>query len=174
MKENSIQEKFTPEQAGDVGAEFQCLTFRMADETYGVDVLQVQEIRGWEPVTRVPNSADYVKGVLNLRGAIVPVYDLRTRFRLPHQDPSSDTVVIILNINDGAGIRSIGIVVDSVANVHDIHSSELRATPEFGMNVPTRFIQGLADLEDGMVMVLETSQLLESRVVDSGVMENAT
>ncbi|CAK0775207.1 purine-binding chemotaxis protein CheW [Gammaproteobacteria bacterium] len=138
----------------------QYLTFLLAEEEYGVDILRVQEIRGWEAVTRLPNSPSYVKGVLNLRGAIVPIFDLRHRFDLPCQPYSKDTVVIVLRAQGHKGIRSIGVVVDGVSDVLNANPEDIRATPDFGARISTEFIAGLASLGGAMVMLLDVDKLL--------------
>lgn len=138
----------------------QYLTFSLSGEEYGVDILRVQEIRGWEPVTRIPNSPDYLKGVLNLRGAIVPVFDLRQRFGMPLQEYHKDTVVIVLRVAREAGIRNMGVVVDAVSDVLDTHASEIRNAPEFGVGVATEYISGLASSNDKMIMLLDVDRML--------------
>jgi purine-binding chemotaxis protein CheW len=139
----------------------QYLTFVLADEDYGVDILRVREIRGWDSVTRIPNAEPYVKGVLNLRGAIVPIYDLRQRFGLDVAEYSKETVVIVLLVRDKKGKeRSVGVVVDGVSNVLNAAKSDVRATPEFGGNVSTEFIQGLVSAEKKMVMLLDVDKLM--------------
>ncbi|MEI6413101.1 MAG: chemotaxis protein CheA, partial [Pseudomonadota bacterium] len=141
----------------------QYLTFSLAEEAYGVDILRVQEIRGWEAVTRLPNTPAYVKGVLNLRGAIVPVFDLRQRFDLPWQPYGKDTVVIVLRAVGHKGMRSIGVVVDGVSDVLNANPGDLRAAPDFGTKISTEFIAGLASQGDSMVMLLDVDKLLGAR-----------
>jgi purine-binding chemotaxis protein CheW len=138
----------------------QYLTFTLADEDYGVDILRVQEIRGWEPVTRIPNAPDYVKGVLNLRGAIVPVFDLRQRFGMEVQEYAKDTVVVVLRVRGPNGMRNMGVVVDGVSDVLNTRASEIRNTPDFGAAVATEYISGLATAGDKMIMLLDVDRLL--------------
>jgi len=138
----------------------QYLTFELADEDYGVDILRVQEIRGWDVVTRVPNAPPYVKGVLNLRGAIVPIFDLRERFDLPYQEYTKDTVVIVLRINSQSGMRIMGVIVDAVSDVLNADSNGLVNAPDFGNRVATEFIAGLVSAGDKMVMLLDVDKLL--------------
>ena len=136
----------------------QYLTFLLADEQYAVNILQVQEIRGWEQVTRIPNSPDYVKGVINLRGTIVPVVDLRLRF----QPYGKETVVIVVRTTFKNGTeRSLGMVVDAVSDVLVARDDRVIGTPDFGANVPTENILGLVSQNDEMVMVLDVMLLLE-------------
>lgn len=140
----------------------QYLTCMLADEQYGINILQVQEIRGWEQVTRIPNSPDYVKGVINLRGTIVPVLDLRLRFGLPVEPYSKETVVIVVHAEDRHGDeRSMGLVVDAVSDVIVARDDEIVSTPEFGANVPTENIVGLVSDNEQMVMLLDVISLIE-------------
>ncbi len=138
----------------------QYLTFELAGEDYGVDILRVQEIRGWDVVTRVPNTPLYVKGVLNLRGAIVPIFDLRERFELLRQEYTKDTVVIVLRVNGETGMRIMGVTVDAVSDVLDANSNGLVNAPDFGNRVATEFIAGLVSAGDKMVMLLDVDKLL--------------
>ncbi|MEN8166948.1 MAG: chemotaxis protein CheW [Pseudomonadota bacterium] len=129
------------------GSEY--LTFRLGDEDYGVDILRVREIRGWESVTRIPNSPEYVKGVLNLRGSIVPIFDMRQRLGMQLRDYSKDTVVIVLRVKGASSEKNIGVVVDEVSDVLNAQQSSIRNAPQFGGGVPTEFISGLADVVQG-------------------------
>lgn len=140
----------------------QYMTFALAEEVYGVDILRVQEIRGWETVTRVPNAPPYVKGVINLRGSIVPIFDLRERFNLPVQEYTKDTVVIVLRIQCQATntTRIMGVVVDAVSDVLSAKTAEIGITPDFGGRVTTEFISGLASAGDKMIMLLDVDKLL--------------
>lgn len=138
----------------------QFLTFRLGDEEYGVDILRVREIRGWSPVTRMPQSPEFVLGVLNLRGSIVPVIDLRRRFALDHADYTATTVTIVLSVQSSRGQRDMGIVVDAVSDVLQLQTAEIKAAPDFGTAVSTEFISGLASLESKMVMLLDVDRLL--------------
>jgi purine-binding chemotaxis protein CheW len=153
----------TATEASPAGDSRQYLTFSLAAEEYGVDILRVQEIRGWEPVTRIPNSPDYVKGVLNLRGAIVPIFDLRQRFDMAPQAYSKDTVVVVLRVTGkGDEMRHIGVVVDAVSDVLNARASEIRGTPEFGAGVATDYISGLVSSDNKMIMLLDVDRLLST------------
>jgi purine-binding chemotaxis protein CheW len=110
----------------------QYLTFHLAGEEYGLDILKVQEIRGWTQVTRIPHTPPHVQGVLNLRGTIVPIIDLRKRFDLEKVDYTRITVVIVLSVTDLAGRRVIGIVVDGVSGVLDVTLETIKPAPNFG------------------------------------------
>ena len=137
-------------------APLQQLTFALADEEYGVDILAVREIRGWSHVTRIPQAPDYVLGVLNLRGAIVPVMDLRLRFGLVRESYNDTTVMIIVAI----GARLFGIVVDAVSDVIDIDVAAIKPVPDMGAVVDTRYLKGLATHEERMVMLLDVEKLM--------------
>lgn len=160
-------------EAGDEKPGDEYLTFILGEEDYGVDILRVQELRGWEVVTRIPNSPDYVKGVLNLRGAIVPVFDLRQRLGMEEMPYSKETVVIVLRVNNQTGQRSMGIVVDAVSDVLNAHTETIRNTPEFSHEITTEFISGLAEADGKMIMLLDVDKLLnddsESKYDDAEV-----
>jgi purine-binding chemotaxis protein CheW len=136
------------------------LTFRLGDEAYGVDLLRVQEIRGWSPVTRIPQSRPHVLGVLNLRGSIVPIIDLRVRFCLEKAAFTPLTVIIVLSIKSEAGTRECGLVVDSVSDVVDISADAMRPAPNLSGSVDAEFIHGLANVEDRMMILLNVDELV--------------
>ncbi len=138
----------------------QYLTFILGDEEYGVDILKVHEIKGWTPTTPIPNSPCFMKGVINLRGTIVPIIDLRERFSLPKMDYGATTVVIVLNIAAEVGEHIIGIVVDAVSDTHTIGLQSLRSAPDIGGVVNIEYITGLATIEDKMVIILDIDRLL--------------
>ncbi|WP_426703243.1 chemotaxis protein CheW [Rhodanobacter sp. Col0626] len=141
----------------------QQLTFSLADEEYGVDILAVREIRSWSRVTRIPQTPDYVLGVLNLRGAIVPVMDLRLRFGLTRESYGDDTVTIIVAI----GERLFGIVVDAVSDVIDIDPAAVKPVPDMGAVVDTRYLKGLATHVERMVMLLDVEMLMRPEDVET-------
>lgn len=140
--------------------EQQYLTFIMADEEYGVDILAVQEIRGWEASTLIPNAPPYIKGVINLRGTIVPIMDLRSRFGLENIEYSPVTVVIILKVESDHGERVMGIVVDAVSDVYTISEEETRKTPELTEDNNSVFIKGLVNVNEKMIILLDVESLL--------------
>lgn len=141
-----------PDIAG--GREF--LTFRLGAEEYGIDILKVQEIRGYDTVTQIANSPDFIKGVTNLRGIIVPIIDLRLKFNLGRADYDQFTVVIILNLSD----RVVGIVVDSVSDVLSLTSDHIRPAPEFGSAVDTRYVTGIGALDSRMLILVDIERLM--------------
>ncbi|MFA6230100.1 MAG: chemotaxis protein CheW [Rhodanobacter sp.] len=141
----------------------QQLTFSLAGEEYGVDILTVREIRSWSRVTRIPQTPDYVLGVLNLRGAIVPIMDLRLRFGLKRESYGDETVMIIVAI----GERLFGIVVDAVSDVIDIDPAATRPVPDMGAVVDTRYLKGLVTHEERMVMLLDVEKLMRPEDVQT-------
>ncbi|MEB0138742.1 MULTISPECIES: chemotaxis protein CheW [unclassified Undibacterium] len=138
------------------GHEF--LAFTLGNEEYGIDILKVQEIRGYEAVTRIANAPDFLKGVINLRGIIVPVVDMRIKFNLGSPTYDQFTVVIILNI----GGRIVGMVVDSVSDVTTLLPGQVRAAPEMGTTFSTDFLIGLGTLEDRMLILVDIDKLMSS------------
>jgi purine-binding chemotaxis protein CheW len=144
----------------------QVLTFTLGMETYGVDILRVQEIRGWAQVTRIPQSPPHVLGVLNLRGSIVPIVDLRMRFRLERAEYTAVTVIIVLSVETASGRRDLGVVVDGVSDVIDIKSADLKPAPDLGSQVSTEFIQGLMTVGEHMVMLLDIDRLVGGDIGD--------
>jgi purine-binding chemotaxis protein CheW len=149
---------------GAASASKQVLTFTLGDETYGVDILRVQEIRGWAPVTRIPQSQAHVLGVLNLRGAIVPIVDLRMRFSLPRAEYTPLTVIIVLSVESPQGRRDFGVVVDGVSDVVDVALDEVKPAPELGAQTNTEFIAGLAAVSGRMLMLLDIDRLIGGEV----------
>jgi purine-binding chemotaxis protein CheW len=140
----------------------QFLTFTLGTEQYGVDILRVREIRGFSPVTRIPRSPAFVLGVLNLRGAIVPVLDMRLRFALERAEYTPTTVTIVLSVAAGDGERQVGVVVDAVSDVLEVPAADIQPPPDFGAGVDAEFISGLASLESNMVMLLDVDRLLDA------------
>ena len=134
------------------------LTFTLGDEEYGVDILKVQEIRGYDSVTRLPDAPPWIKGVINLRGTIVPVVDLRIRFRLGEPVYDAFTVMIILNVSG----RVVGMVVDSVSDVTQLNPDTIRPSPELGAGMDSRYIAGMGTVEQRMLILLDIERLMLS------------
>lgn len=152
---------------GNLGAtSHELLTFTLGKEEYGIEILKVQEIRGYDAVTTIPNSPDFIKGVINLRGVIVPIVDLRIKFNLGAAEYNQFTVVIILSVAD----RVVGIVVDSVSDVLALSADQLRAPPELGTTMDTSYIIGLGALQDRMLILLDIEKLITSG--DLGLMDH--
>lgn len=156
----SIEEKLDNSKISEEENLEQYLTFLMAEEEYGVDILSVQEIRGWESVTPVPNSPKHVKGVINLRGTIVPIIDLRAKFNLDAIDYGPLTVVIVLKVALGTVERVMGIVVDAVSDVYGLSLEDMQTAPDLGDHINTNYIQGLAGVDEKMIVVLDIDALL--------------
>lgn len=145
------------------------LTFRLGAESYAIDILKVQEIRGWESPTAIANSPPFIKGVINLRGVIVPILDLRVKFRLAKAEYDDFTVVIILNVAS----RVVGVVVDSVSDVLALPAEAIRPTPEFSpATFDTHYITGLATVEEELLILLDIEKLMTS--ADMALVDAAT
>ncbi len=138
----------------------QYLSFTLGEEDYGIDILKVQEIRGWEEVRPLPDTPDYVKGVLDLRGSIVPIIDMRLRFNLDNAEYTATTVTIILNMEVHDKSRVIGIVVDGVSDVLDIHEQDIKQAPSLGKKIDTRYLLGMVSREKRVVLLLDADNLL--------------
>ena len=147
----------------------QFLSFSLGKEIYAVDILSVQEIRTWENPTYLPRSPDYMKGVLNLRGTIVPVIDLRSKFKICKPIYNETTVVIILRIEEQTRIRIMGIVVDAMSDVLFISKDKVRNSPEFGGQVDAQYIDGLTTVNDVVVSMLNTEAILNIDDIDHTV-----
>jgi purine-binding chemotaxis protein CheW len=143
------------------------LTFRLGDEYYALDILTVKEIRGYETVTRIANAPPFIKGVINLRGDIVPIVDLRIKFNLGEVTYDEFTIVIVLHIHN----RIVGIVVDSVSDVVNLSTDQLRPPPDFGVAFDSRYLLGLAMINEQMIILVDISRLVSSDelgLTDSG------
>ena len=143
------------------------LTFRLGQEEYGLNILNVQEIRGYDSVTKIANSPAFLKGVINMRGVIVPIIDMRIRFNLGEATYNEFTVVIILNI----GARVIGMVVDGVSDVTSLQNDQVRPSPDFGAVLDTAYINGLATVDERMIIVIDIEKLMTSE--DMGLVDQA-
>ncbi len=144
------------------------LAFTLGDEEYGIDILKVQEIRGYESPTRIANSTNYIKGVINLRGTIVPIVDMRIKFNLGEPTYDKLTVVIILNLDR----RVIGIVVDSVSDVMTLTPEQIRPAPSMGTVLDTDYLLGLGTIEDRMLILVDIEKLMLS--ADMGLIDTVT
>ncbi len=138
------------------------LTFVLATEEYAVDILRVQEIKGWSKVTPIPNTPDYICGVINLRGTIVPIIDLRLRFGLPCLEYGPMTVIVVLRVISNQRERIMGIVVDAVSDVYDVIETEIKPPPDFGSVISIEFVKGLVTVDEKMVIILDIDRLLNS------------
>lgn len=144
----------------------QYLTFILGSEEYGVDILKVQEIRGWEPATNIPNTPEHVLGVINLRGHVVPIFDLRLRFSLPSADFDHATVVVIVKVAHGGNERTVGMVVDAISDVYVVKDSDVHEAPDFGGAMATEFVMGLTTVDEKMVVLLDVDLLINAGVLE--------
>lgn len=141
----------------------QFLSFTLGNDDYGIDILRVQEIRGWEEVRKIPNTPDYIKGVMNLRNTVVPIVDLRIRFGLENIEYLPTTVIIVLSVDLAGEQHVMGVVVDAVSDVIDVNDDEIKKSPNFGATVDTKYINGMVMLGKRMVILLNTEKLLNPR-----------
>ncbi|MCF8082679.1 MAG: chemotaxis protein CheW [Deltaproteobacteria bacterium] len=141
------------------------LTFTLAEEEYGIGILKIKEIIGMMPITTVPQTPEFVKGVINLRGKVIPVVDLRLRFGMGEIDYTDRTCIIVVEIQGQAGIVLMGIVVDSVSEVLNIKADEIEETPTFGTKLNTEYILGMAKMEGSVKILLDISRVLQSEEI---------
>ncbi|MCF8120008.1 MAG: chemotaxis protein CheW [Deltaproteobacteria bacterium] len=141
------------------------LTFSMADEEYGIGILKIKEIIGMMTITSVPRTPAFVKGVINLRGQVIPVVDLRLRFGMEEIDYTDRTCIIVVEIRGDAGAVTIGIVVDSVSEVLNIKADEIEQTPTFGTRLNTDYILGMAKMEGSVKILLDIDKVLSAEEV---------
>ncbi|GAB5499125.1 MAG: chemotaxis protein CheW [Pseudohongiellaceae bacterium] len=145
----------------------QYLTFVLDEEEYGVPILSVRGIQGWEKTTPIPNSPNYVMGIINLRGEVVPIVDLRRRFGLEPVEYSTNTVVIVVRVEQGDTEKTVGLVVDAVADVHDIKNDDMRESPDFGSAIKQEFVRSLGLIEEKMVIILDIDRMVDWRELAS-------
>ena len=165
MMQLSEQTVRDAQMASAAGAAQEYLTFTLGAEEYGVNILKVQEIRGYEKPTAIANAPAYIKGVVNLRGTIVPIVDMRIKFNLGEATYDQFTVVIILNVSE----RVVGMVVDGVSDVISLEAGQMRAAPEFSSTFDTRYITGLGTVDDRMLILVDIDRLMSSS--DMGLVE---
>jgi purine-binding chemotaxis protein CheW len=134
----------------------QYLTFSLGAEEYGVDILKVQEIRGWSPITPIPNMPRFLKGVMNLRGTVVPVVDLRAKLTMPEVEPSPFTVIIMVRV----GGKATGLLVDAVSDVLSIPDAAIEPPPDFGAAAETAFVTGTARVGEKLIVLLDIERVL--------------
>jgi purine-binding chemotaxis protein CheW len=154
----TLEARPTPSAAAVTGGNLrECLTFRLGQEEYGIDILKVQEIRGYDAVTAISNAPAFIKGVINLRGVIVPIIDLRLKFNVGDAHYDAFTVVIILNI----ARRVVGVVVDSVSDVLTLSAGQVKPAPEFASaTFDTRYIRGLGTVDERMLILVDIEHLM--------------
>jgi purine-binding chemotaxis protein CheW len=157
-----------PPEAGQPRSE-QLLTFIVDDREYGVDILRVQEIRGWSPAMPIPNAPPYLRGVINIRGDIVPIADLRHRLGLPSLDYGETTVVVVLRVQFGGKERVMGIIVDAMSDVTSIPTSCVRPPPVLQDGKDALLARGIAALQDKMLTILDVDQIFQGVPVATGI-----
>jgi purine-binding chemotaxis protein CheW len=143
------------------------LTFRLGEEEYGIDILRVQEIRSYEPPTRIANAPAYIKGVVNLRGVIVPIVDLRVKLGCASAEINTFTVVIVLNVKG----RVVGAVVDSVSDVLELAAEHIKPAPEMSSAMDTQYLTGIGSIAERMLILMDIEALMSS--ADMGLMDSA-
>lgn len=146
--------------SGSAGGEY--LTFTLGNEEYGMDILKVQEIRGYDAVTAIANTPPFIKGVINLRGIIVPIVDLRIKFNLGKVNYDELTVVIILSLSN----RVVGVVVDSVSDVLTLSPEQIKAAPQLSTSLDTRYIVGMGTVDQRMLILVDIERLMTSKDMD--------
>lgn len=142
------------------GISQQFLTFTVGDEEYGVDIMTVREIKGWNDTTRLPNTPDYMRGVMNLRGLIIPIFDLRARFTHVLTEATSKHVTVVL----AAGSRTVSILADTVSDILTVSSEEIKPAPEVETTVDQRYVTGLIAVDQRMVVLLDIEKLLSGQL----------
>ncbi|MFZ3012586.1 MAG: chemotaxis protein CheW [Nitrospira sp.] len=147
----------------------QFLTFNLGEELYGVDILRVQEIKGYTTVTKIPNTPPHIKGVLNLRGTIVPIVELRTKFGMPTIDYTAFTVIIVVVVRE----KVMGLVVDAVSDVLNIDKKDIQSPPQFGVKVDVSFLNGIGKSGDKLVALLDIDRMLSEGEAQDGTLTAA-
>ena len=159
MSEDQLQNQSQMENIESTENDNQYLTFIMDDEEYGVEIIKVQEIRGWSKVTPIPKAPSYVKGMINLRGQIVPIIDMRERFGLEHREYTNTTVVVVFHVRHTSGEQITGFVVDAVSDVHNFTKDSIKQLPDIGDDETTQFVEGVATIDDRMIIILDMNKL---------------
>ncbi len=142
------------------------LTFSLDGEEYGISILKIKEIIGMMPITTVPQTPEFVKGVINLRGKVIPVIDLRLRFGMDAIDYTERTCIIVVEIDGSAGTVQIGIVVDAVSEVLNVNAEDVEETPTFGAKLNTDYILGIAKMEGGVKILLDIDRVLSGQEIE--------
>ncbi len=160
MSETATETQKTSESEKNIDQQY--LTFKMSDDEYGVDILAVQEIHCWVEPRPLPNTPEYIRGVIDWRGTMVPIVDLRVRFQYPEAQYNNTTVVIILQTKIASSNQEciIGIVVDAVADVYDVAFDDLKKAPNLGSKIDTKYVKGLTKIGDSMIIILDIEKLI--------------
>ena len=158
VEEENVLSNVTEEAEGPSEDTVQFLTFSVENSEYGVDIMKVMEIRGWSDTTRIPNAPDYMRGVINLRGLVIPIFDLRTRFGQGVTEANEKNVVIVIAV----GKRTIGILVDAVSDILTVGTSEVKDAPASNeTDIDDDYINGLISVEEKMVVLLDVEHLFD-------------
>lgn len=157
VHETDVEELVGEERAG------KYLTFELGAEEYGIPIIKVKEINGMMPITKVPQTDDFVKGVINLRGKVIPVIDLRLKFGMASIEYTDRTCIIVVEVTGAKGTVSIGLVVDGVSEVNNIKEEEIEDSPAFGTSLSTEYIMGMAKKEDGVKILLDINRVLATQ-----------
>ncbi|MEW5723352.1 MAG: chemotaxis protein CheW [Thermodesulfobacteriota bacterium] len=160
MSEETVTGKASPASAGGRAREGKYLTFELAREHYGLDILRIREIIGMMDITQVPQTPPFVKGLINLRGKVIPVLDLRLKFGLPEIEYTERTAIIVVEIKTDAGAVQMGIVVDTVSEVMNISGADIEDTPNFGGRIRTDYILGMAKVKGRVIILLDIGEIL--------------
>ncbi|MFD3303780.1 chemotaxis protein CheW [Alteromonas macleodii] len=147
----------------------QYLSFKLGEEFYGINILRVQEIKGWEETTSIPNTPGFIKGVINLRGTVIPILDLRLKFNMKWNEYDKKTVVIVTKIKSEDTEKIMGIVVDSVSDTQNIKLSEISEAPDLGVSINTDYIKGITSVGENMLVILDIDRLINHGVLDSAL-----
>lgn len=143
------------------------LTFKLANETYGIQILKVQEIIGLMSITNVPRTPDFVRGVINLRGKVIPVIELRKKFGMESIEDTDHTCIIVVQVNGPTGLITMGVLVDEVSEVIDISDEQLEPAPSFGTNIDTAFILAMGKIGETVVILLDIDKVLTTSELSS-------
>ena len=161
-----ITQEISSSREGTVTKGGKYLTFALGKEEYGLEILKVREIIGYMDITAIPQTPGYVKGVINLRGQVIPVIDLRAKFGMENTEKTDETCIIVVEINNGKNRFSTGIVVDRVSEVLDIADGNIENSPEFGSSVNTQFILGMGKVGDSVKILLDIDKVLQNSVCE--------
>ena len=169
MKENDDSLVESDSLTTDSGKTRQFLTFNVGEESYGVELMTIREIKGWVATTQLPNSPDFMKGVINLRGVVIPIFDLRHRFGMGQTEPTEKNVVIIIAV----GEKLIGILVDAVSDILSSTEDQIRPAPQVDSKIDEDFVNGLISVEEKMVVLLNIENLFDSATLDKAAKVSA-
>ncbi|MEJ5260013.1 MAG: chemotaxis protein CheW [Anaerohalosphaeraceae bacterium] len=150
-----------------LASEGKYLTFAIGEEEFGVDILQIREIIGYVPVTPVPKSPVYLKGVLNLRGQVIPIIDLRLKFGMPEKEITDQTCIVIIETQTAEGAVLTGLIVDRVSEVLDIEAEQIEPAPSLGSTIDTSFLRGIAKTNDSVKLLLEIDSVVQQSAEES-------